>query len=244
MQINGHEIYIETHGKDGNPVVLLLHHGLGCVQSWRAQIRPLTHAGFRVIVYDRWGYGRSAPRPTLGMPYFEEDIEDVETILDSFKIKQAALVGHSDGGTIALYFAACRPERVSRLVTAAAHIYVEPKMDTGIQGVRQYFESDSLFRAALERLHGDKTEAVFYGWYDGWRQQENLTWDMRPALTQIVCPTLVAQGELDEHATPQQARDIAEAISQAELWLVEDANHMFPQERAEDFNDRLFSFLA
>ena len=145
LWINGHDLHVEEDGpQDGNPVILL-HHGLGSVNAWKAQLEALSQAGWRAIAYDRWGYGDSAPRQEYTLPYFEDDIEDLETLLDVLNIKQAALVGHSDGGTIGLIFAACRPLRVTSLVTVAAHIYVEPKMEPGIQGVRQAYENDVKF---------------------------------------------------------------------------------------------------
>ena len=67
---------------------------------------------------------------------------------------------------------------------------------------------------------------------------------MRPLLAGISCPALVIQGEQDEHATPQHARDIAAAIPGAELWLLPGAGHMLPQEAAERFNPRLIEFLS
>ena len=72
---------------------------------------------------------------------------------------------------------------------------------------------------------------------------ESLSWDMRPILSHIHCPVLVVQGEQDEHATPQHAKDIAEAIPGAELWLLPGAGHMFPQENAALINPRLLQFL-
>ena len=78
--------------------------------------------------------------------------------------------------------------------------------------------------------HGEKYEAVFHNWFDGWQHDEFRCWDMRPILGQISCPSLIVQGEADEHATPQHAKDIAEAIPGAELWLVQGARHMLPQE--------------
>jgi pimeloyl-ACP methyl ester carboxylesterase len=62
-------------------------------------------------------------------------------------------------------------------------------------------------------------------------------------LSKIVCPSLVVQGEEDEHATPQHARDLAASIPKAELWLVPSARHMLPQEDSELFNPRLLDFL-
>jgi pimeloyl-ACP methyl ester carboxylesterase len=66
---------------------------------------------------------------------------------------------------------------------------------------------------------------------------------MRPTISQITCPTLVIQGEQDEHATPQHARDIADGIPGAELWLVPNAKHMLPQEMPEQFNRMITQFL-
>jgi pimeloyl-ACP methyl ester carboxylesterase len=63
-------------------------------------------------------------------------------------------------------------------------------------------------------------------------------------LSKIICPTLVVQGEADEHATPQHARDIADSIPGADLWLLPKAAHMLPQDNPDIFNKKLLAFLA
>jgi pimeloyl-ACP methyl ester carboxylesterase len=244
MVINGRNLYVESNGPENGPVVVLLHHGLGSARAWRGQIQALGKAGYRVVAYDRWGYGGSDVRSGLDLPTFTTDLDDLRLLLEQLGIQRAALVGHSDGGTMTLYFAAQQPDRVSCLVTVAAHIYVEPKMEPGILGIRQTFEQDERFREGLRRAHGEKYESVFHNWFDGWYCPEYLDWDMRPVLRQIRCPALIVQGEEDEHATPQHAKDIAGAIPGAELWLVEGARHMLPQENAEEFNSRLLQFLG
>lgn len=241
--INNHQLYLETYGPGDAQTVVLLHHGLGSVGAWRKQIPALVGAEFRVIAYDRWGYGGSTKRNGIDMPGFSQDLSDLESLLDQLAIPKAALVGHSDGGTIALYFAARYPERVTCLVTIAAHIYVEPQMEPGILGLQQLFEQDARFQAGLRRSHGDKAKTVFYNWFSGWHRPECLGWDIRSQLSQIICPVLVVQGSQDEHATPQHAQDITAAIPDAELWLAEGAGHMLPQENPVDFNNRLLTFL-
>ncbi|HEX9615802.1 MAG TPA: alpha/beta hydrolase [Anaerolineales bacterium] len=241
--INSHRIFVEARGpKKGHPVVLL-HHGLGAVRSWRKQIPVLAKAGYRVLAYDRWGHGKSDPRSSWGMPYFESDRADLEQLLDGLRVERAALVGHSDGGKIALYFAADHPERVPSLVVVAAHIYVENRMGPGIQQVLNDFETDNRFREKLHRVHGEKAAALFRGWYSGWTNPAWVDWDMRPVLRKITCPALVAQGLEDEHATPQHARDLAGNIAGAELWLEPGIGHMLPQDAPEEFNRRLLEFL-
>jgi pimeloyl-ACP methyl ester carboxylesterase len=234
---------IERGPKDGRAVVLL-HHGLGSTRAWRRQAPALAAAGYRVVVYDRWGYGKSEPRPALSLPCFEDDQGDLLALLDHLGIRRAALIGHSDGGTISLYFAAAHPERVACLATIAAHIYVEPKTVASILDVRQAFENDADFRRRFQRAHGDYYQQVFDNWFNGWSKAEHLSWDMRPVLRQIHCPALVIQGLEDEHATPQHAEDIAATIQGAELWLVHGASHMLQREAARELNKRLLEFLG
>jgi pimeloyl-ACP methyl ester carboxylesterase len=245
MLINGHQLYVEWHGPQAGPPVLLLHHGLGSTRAWRAQAPALAAAGFRVLVYDRWGYGKSAPRPGpgLGQPDFAADRADLLALLDAAGWAQVSLVGHSDGGTIALYAAAEHPERVRALLVAAAHIYIEPRMVAAMAALVQQFQTDSRFRTGLQRVHGAQFETVFHHWHAGWQQTPAQDWDMRPQLAYITCRTLVTQGEADEHATPQHARDTAAAIPGAALWLVPQVGHMLPQDAPELFNARLIEFL-
>jgi pimeloyl-ACP methyl ester carboxylesterase len=243
MLINSHHLNVETHGPDSGPPIVLLHHGLGSTRSWRKQVPALAGAGYRVIVYDRWGYGQSEPRPYLEVPSFEDDLADLETILETFELGHVAFLGHSDGGSIALYYAAQNPQRVTALITLAAHIYLEPKMEPGIQSIRKTFEQDEDFRSKLHRVHGDKFESVFYNWFDGWHTPKAQDWDMRPLLSEIPCPALVIQGQEDEHATSKHAQDIAAGIPGAKLWLVPEAAHMLQQEMPELFNKKILEFL-
>jgi pimeloyl-ACP methyl ester carboxylesterase len=241
--INGHNLYIEQDGPQYGPEVVLLHHGLGSARVWRRQIPVLADCGFHVTAYDRWGYGGSDGRAKLDLPEFKTDINDLHSLLQKLRIGSATLVGHSDGGTIALYYAAEHLDMVSSLVVIAAHIYVEPNMESGIEAVKNSFYSDKRFRNGLYRAHGSKYESVFANWFDGWHCDELLNWDMRPVLRQIHCPALIIQGEADEHATPKHATDIAEAIPGAELWIVPGLDHMQVIEKTEVFNPRLLEFL-
>jgi len=243
MIINNHQLHVEVHGAKNAPVVVFIHHGLGSVRAWRAQIPEFVNSGYRVIVYDRWGYGQSEPRPYLDVPYFENDLADLYTLLETLKVERSTLVGHSDGGTLALFFANIYPERATCLVIVAAHIYLEPKMEPGILGIKAGFEHDERFRKGMRLAHGEKFQSVFSNWYDGWHNPEAQDWDMRPLLPDILCPTLVVQGEDDEHATPQHAIDIAAGIPGSELWIEPGAGHMLPQDKPTLFNQRVIDFL-
>lgn len=243
IDVRGHRLHVEERGSGSDPAVVLLHHGLGTERAWRAQIPFLVKAGYRVIAYDRWGYGHSDPREKLSMPYFEDDQADLLALLERLEIDRAALVGHSDGGTIALYVAARHLERVSALATLAAHAFVEETMITSVQRVYGEYLTDEDFRIRLHRRQGSNTEAVISGWYHGWFRAENRGWDMRPEIGKISCPALVMQGAKDDHGSQEQARDIAAAIPGAELVLLPGAGHMLPRENGDEVNRRLSLFL-
>ena len=244
VEVDGHAIHWESRGDPHEPLVVFLHHGLGSAQAWHRQLDDFAAAGWQALAYDRWGYGASDARPALDLPDFATDLRDLIALLDSVGARSAALVGHSDGGTIALRFAADHPDRVTALVVVAAHIYVEPSMVPGMQALADAFASQAAFRRGLQRAHGEKYVSVFENWFGGWVQPKHLGWDMRPVLRRITRPTLVIQGELDEHARPQHARDLADCIVGSALWMIPEAGHMPAQDLPELFNPRVLDFLA
>lgn len=243
LDVNGHALTIESAGPADSPVVVFLHHGLGAIRSWKGQIDFFSTAGFHILVYDRWGHGKSVSRNHWSMPNFKDDLADLEVILEKLGHRQASLVGHSDGGNIAMHYAASHPEQIACLVSVAAHIYIEQKMTSGIKRVKQRFEQDHRFQEQMYRVHGDNSEPLFWGWYNGWSNPAIMDWDMRLVTSQISCPTLVIQGIEDEHASPQHARDLADSIPAADLWLVPGADHMLPQNHPDEFNHRVLQFL-
>jgi pimeloyl-ACP methyl ester carboxylesterase len=240
---NGHHLHVHIHGSPDAPSVVLLHHGLGNARAWRRQTTALAAAGLRVIAYDRWGYGKSDVRQGLDIPYFEQDQADLLALLDYLSIQRAILVGHSDGGTIALSLAAHYPRRVLGLAAIAAHIYLEPQMLPAIEEARWVFLSDEQFRVKFREAHGEKWQCVFENWYQGWWHLQSLNWDMRPLLASIQCPCFVIQGELDEYTTPQHAREVAAAIPGATLWLAPGVDHMLQRQAPKQLNERLLRFI-
>ncbi|MCI0521013.1 MAG: alpha/beta fold hydrolase [Chloroflexi bacterium] len=244
ITLNGHRLNLIQHGPPSGAAVILLHHGLGSARAWRRQLPALAHAGYHAIAYDRLGYGRSQPRESLDIPEFSQDQADLLALMDALGLERATLAGHSDGGTIAMLFSAAHPQRVATLITVAAHAYVEAKMEPGLFAIRHAFENDADFRQKLHKVHGDKVDSVFYGWFDGWARPECRRWDIRPVLARIACPALVVQGMEDEHATPEHARQIAAAIPGADLWLLPGIGHMLPRQAAAAFNRKLLEFLS
>jgi pimeloyl-ACP methyl ester carboxylesterase len=98
-------------------------------------------------------------------------------------------------------------------------------------------------RLVLAREHGERALALVEAWVEHWRHSDPSALDLRAELGRTSTPSLVIQGELDEHATPQHARDLAAGVRTSQLWLIEDVYHMPPHEIPERFNRRVMDFI-
>jgi pimeloyl-ACP methyl ester carboxylesterase len=198
----------------GAPLVFL-HEGLGSITLWRDfPARLCRRLGRTGIVYDRWGYGRSEPldRPRQPSYLHDEARLFLPAVLQALGHRRAILVGHSDGGTIALLFAAAFPEAAVAIVTEAAHVLVEEITLAGIRKAVDTYATTDL-PARLARHHGDRTDAVFRAWHETWLSPAFRGWNIERELPGIACPTLVLQGEDDEYGTPAQVEAIIRGVT-------------------------------
>jgi pimeloyl-ACP methyl ester carboxylesterase len=133
------------------------------------------------------------------------------------------LFGHSDGGSIALLFAARFPDRLAGAIVVAPHILVEDISVASIAHTRTaYLQTD--LRQRLARHHAD-VDSAFWGWNDIWLLPEFRHWRIDGELSCITCPLLAVQGVNDEFGTLEQVRAIARVTPQCELVELADCGH-------------------
>ena len=183
----------------GNPTIVFLHDSLGCIELWRDfpdKLVAATHCN--MLIYDRLGYGKSDPLPTHNRPvnYMEKEADLLNDLLVEYKIEQAILFGHSDGGTIALLAASMYPQRISAVITEATHIFVEEITLKGIYAAKEAYEQTNL-RERLQKYHGNKTDTMFNAWVQTWTSPNYRNWNIEHFLPGIHCPVLFIQGETD-----------------------------------------------
>ncbi len=240
--IQGHRLYWELHGPEEGPVLVLLHHGLGSVRAWRRQIPFFAGHGWQVLAFDRWGYGRSDPRPAFEQDFQRHDARQALALLQQLGVKRACLLGHSDGASIALLMAAERPDLVQALVLVATHIYRDPKTARYLEHGPDEAERARMSRG-MQREHGEKAPQLLQAWLDRWLSPEMAAFDLTGELRRVRCPALVVLGEQDTHLSVEHARRVAQGLSRSRLWLIPDAGHMAPQEIPQIFNERVQAFL-
>ena len=214
------------------PLMLFLHEGLGSVSMWRDYPAQLCAAlGCRGLVYSRPGYGRSSQRPAdeaLNPDYLHRQAWEVlPALLQALNIDSAAqpvwLLGHSDGASIALLYAARYPERVAGAVLLAPHVVVEDLSITSINQARSaYLETDLPQRLAR---HHDHPDAVFWSWNDIWLHPGFRDWSIEPAISTITCPILAIQGQDDEYGTLEQVHGIARRLPQTQVVVLNGCKH-------------------
>jgi pimeloyl-ACP methyl ester carboxylesterase len=241
LLVNQQRLYYEDLGQ-GLPVVLL-HHATASSRSWRRQV-PLLAQRFRVITYDRPGFGRSPALMPWPQDYLDHDVLDLVAMLDGLDIEQASLVGHSDGATIALLAAARHPERVRCVVAEAPHVFVDrTTCPAAVAEFQALVRCSPTLQAALARDHGERALAVIDRWADRWLDPAFWSWNVAGELSQVTCPVLVIHGQQDEYFPVEHAEAVAQGVGNGQLWLVPGAGHMPHGEAAQAFNQRLLAFL-
>jgi pimeloyl-ACP methyl ester carboxylesterase len=210
------------------PIVVFLHEGLGSVALWKDFPHQFCSSkGFTGLVFSRYGYGRSTPRPKeerWPVSFMHAQAHEVlPAFFAALGVKKPWLFGHSDGGSISLLYAARYPQEVSGVVVAAPHIFVEDMTIASIEEAREtYLKTD--LRGKLGRYHDDP-DSAFWGWNDIWLDPEFRKWNIEDELPNIACPVLAVQGEDDEYGTLEQIRGIQRKAPQTRLLILPKCGH-------------------
>jgi non-heme chloroperoxidase len=262
------ELYYEDHGK-GNPVVLI--HGWPLSgRSWEKQTRALVDAGYRVIMYDRRGFGHSS-KPAIGYDY-DTLAEDLRRLIIRLRLRDVTLVGFSmGGGEVARYLSKYGTRGVSNAVFISAippfllktHDNPEGVDGSVFEGIKQGIAADRL--AFLSQFLGNfynvdalggrliSDQVVQFSWAIAAGASPRGTidcvnsWltDFRKDLKRIDIPTLVIHGESDR-IVPLAAsgKRTAEMVQRGRLVVVEGGPHGLTWTHADQVNRELLNFLG
>ncbi len=228
--------------RDGAPLIFL-HDAIGSVAQWEEFPYEIAlRTGRRTIIYDRQGHGLSDPmvRPR-GVDYLHREATAVlPALLQQLNIAAPILIGHSDGASIALIFAAhFTPAAV---ITEAAHILVEP---VTLRAIREAQQNREKILEKLRFYHSDKADSLFDAWTDTWLSEQFAGWDIRPLLSKVECPVLVIQGVEDQFATEEQVWTTVSHIGPlSQALLLAGCGHTPHREAPEKIINRMTKFIS
>lgn len=270
--VNGARLYVETHGPEGAPALIILHGGPG-VGDCRDQVRDYGALAdeFRLVFYDARGSGRSDDTP----PYTHEQwVADADELASQLGIDTFALLGHSYGGIVAQEYALRHPERLRRLIlvdttpsTVENEETIARALAAGLPGIeegwlRKLFEgrvdSDAEMRQMWELLLPLYFEGPFdpelprqmadqtffhHATHNYAFSVNNPAFDVRDRIGEISVPTLVIVGGNDWITPRRLSEDIVSRIPDSRLEVFEHSGHMPMIEESEKFLTVLRGFL-
>lgn len=229
------------------PVIVMLHEGLGSVSLWRdAPERIAKATGLPVFAFSRAGYGQSdptdLPRP---LDYMTREAVDVlPEVLDQLGADRVILLGHSDGATIAAEYAGrIEDYRVRGIILIAPHFFTEETGLAEIAKAKVAFEEIDL-KDKMARHHRDP-ENAFRGWNDAWLAPGFKAWNVAEVIDYWRIPCLAIQGRDDQYGTLAQIEEIeTRTYSPADVAVIEGARHAPHLEKPDETVAAIREFCA
>ena len=236
VEHDGARIWYAAYGS-GRPVILL-HGGLGHSGNWGYQVPALTGNGYRAIVIDSRGHGRSTRDE---QPYtYELMASDVVAVMDTLGIEKASVVGWSDGACTGLILASNTPARI------AGVFYFACNMDPS--GAKEFIMTPIIQRCFNRHVKDYAHLSATPDKFDEFSEAVGLMQRTQPNysaedLAQIGVPVAIIHSEHDEFIKREHAEYLAGSIPGAEFIYLPGVSHFAPLQKPEQFNRAMLAFL-
>ena len=250
-ELPGVKLWFTDTGGSGVPIVLL-HANTGTSAVWEKQIASFSQAGYRVIAFDRRGWGKSIANPATG-PQPGSIADDLDALAESLKLDRFHLLGIAGGGFAALDYAAWRPERLRSLVIAASTGQMAEKEIADfvarleIPGLRKlpavYREVGPSYRGANPDGTKRWIEIDEHARQGDAPAQPLRTPNTFAKIGTIATPTLVIAADADLLAPPALMRIWADHMKNHEWAVVTDSGHAMAWEQPDIFNEKVLAFI-
>ena len=222
IDVNGFQLYYEERG-DGEPL-LLLHGGTGIGADWTLVFTGGDPAGFRVIVPDLRGHGRST-NPSRAFT-FRQAAMDMFALLDRLGIRRVKAIGLSMGAKTLLHMATQQPDRVDAMVLVSATPYFPAQARAAMAQLSVDAFSDAEWAAQRRRhVHGDDQIRMLFEQMRGLKDSHDDMTFTPPLLATIAARTLIVHGDRDPLYPVELAMEMYRSIPSSALWVVPNGGH-------------------
>ena len=202
-----------NYSENNSPLLLFLHEGLGSIAQWKdfpeKLCKELQLSG---LLYDRYGYGNSTElQEKRKSNYLETEAQSfLPQLIEKLHLqnRQLILIGHSDGASIALIYAALFPKNTVKVISMAAHVFNEQISVDSIKKIVKEYQLNTSFKKSLSNYHFNHTDSIFYAFAETITSNEFKSWNIEHFLPKIEAPVLVIQGDNDEYGTEKQVDSI------------------------------------
>jgi pimeloyl-ACP methyl ester carboxylesterase len=250
QKVNGLNIYYEVHGE--GETIILLHHGFGCLKIWKEVCPALVAQGYRVVMFDRRGFGRSDrgenfPEFFESDRYRSESVKELKAIKEALGIDKCHLVGQCEGGVVGVDYSVKYPAEVITLTTASTQCYSEVTMAelNSVRLVSKYEDLAPELQAKMIEWHGEEFAeanynqfAKFGGEYGGG------FFDLRPQLPFVPCPALVIYPDRSSIFDVEQSVAFYRNLTKGELAVFPKCGHNTYDQRPDDYIRTVLDFIT
>jgi len=247
-KINDFRIYYEVHGE--GEVVIFLHHGFGCTKIWNRIYPSFVAKGYKIIMYDRRGYGQSEGGDDFfsfyeSDQYRPESVEELRLIKERLGIDSCHLVGQCEGGVVGIDYAIKYPEEVKTLTAASTQCYSEVSMtDLNIMRlVNTFAKLEPELQVKMVEWHGGPAEVK----YNQFAKQGGAYgidyFDLRPILHMVACPTLILYPDRSSIFDVEQSVAFYRYLPKGELAVFPRCGHNTYEQRPEEYISTVLDFM-
>jgi pimeloyl-ACP methyl ester carboxylesterase len=248
VKVNSLKTYYEMYGE--GETIILMHHGFGCGKIWKAIYPHLVVQGFRVVIYDRRGFGQSEsgddfPGFYESDRYRQESVEELRIIKESLGIKECHLVGQCEGGVVGIDYSIKYPLEVKTLTVASTQCCSEVPMIelNAMKFVEKYANLEPAIQTKMVEWHGENAE-IRYDQFARYGGAYGMNYfDLQPILPLVVCPTLVLYPDRSSIFDVEQAVAFYRHLSKGELAVFPKCGHNTYEQRPEDYIRTVLDFI-
>ena len=247
-RVNNLQIYYEVQGE--GEVIILMHHGFGCTKIWNTIYPSFVAEGYKVVMFDRRGFGRSEPGDDF-QAFYESDryrpesVEELRIIKERLGIQECHLVGQCEGGVVGVDYSIKYPEEVKTLVVATTQCYSRAPMTEINRAtlVNTFSELEPGLQVKLVDWHGAAAESRYnqFAKYGG--AYGSGCFDLRPNLASVGCPTLVLYPDRSSIFEVEQSIAFYRHLPRGELAVFPRCGHNTYEQRPEDYVRTVLDFI-
>ena len=245
--ISGLELHYIDWGNHHCPPILLLHGFLSHAHTW-TRLATSIRSDYHVMALDQRGHGASE-WADAGAYGIDDHFCDLAGFIDLLDLNELILIGHSMGGRNALFYTACRPERIKGLILVDARPANTDESVLALKHLLDTFRKGSDAGSALNMTGGESMDPMPGAQYDpsliiGAEQAGCRVEPLWPFMEDLDCPTLIIRGEESTFVSHSEAETMNRMIAGSELVEIKGASHLPMFETPTEFKSAIRSFLA
>lgn len=248
-QINGMKLYYEIHGS--GDTIVLLHHGFGCTKIWKDIYPSLVENGYRVVMYDRRGYGQSERGADFEEFYISdtfrsESVKEMAMLKELLNIDSFHIIGQCEGGVVGIDYAVMYPHHVTTIVVSSTQCYSKMSMpelnNLKFPNPFQYLEPE--IKKKLVDWHGEEHAESFFNQFRKYGGAYGTRFfDLRDLLPSVTCPALVLYPDRSFIFDVEQAVAFYRCLPNGELAILPNCGHNTYEHQPKEYISCVLNFL-